>query len=385
MKKLSNLLLIIAAVIFSFTACEGPEGPQGPEGPTGPTGPTGPAGPTGPSGTAGCVECHDNNQIITAASAQWEASVHATGGNAERSDADCAPCHTSQGFLEVNAAGDFASTVGNKEATAAISNPNQINCYTCHNIHDTYTTDDWDLMKTTATLGWHSVDGTTTTSVDLSKGNMCTGCHQARALEVTLANWDDGGIAEVEDIESYRWGVHHGPQYNIYVGEGLYEFDGTTAYPVDDNHFLTAAPDACVTCHMYDAYGTQAGGHTFNFGYEYHGSVRPNWNSLCITCHTPDGALDLDDLLADIQEDIEGLLEELTTELQTAGVMDADGYLVHTSSSSPYGIVPQTEEHLAAFTNWQAIEEDRSLGFHNPEYTEAVLLNTLEVVFGVVK
>jgi phosphoribulokinase len=86
-----------------------------------------------------------------------------------------------------------------------------------------------------------------------------------------------------------------------------------------------------------------------------------------------------------IQTNITALLEELMTELQDAGVMDADGYLVHTSSSSPYGIVPQTEEHLAAFTNWQAIEEDRSMGFHNPAYTEAVLLNTLEVVFGIVK
>jgi len=136
MKKLSFLLLIVAAVTFVFTSCEGPAGPQGPEGPQGETGATGPQGPEGPAGTAGCITCHDNNQVITAASAQWEASVHATGGNAERNGADCAPCHTSQGFLEVNAAGDFASGLGNKSTAAAIDNPNQINCYTCHNIHD---------------------------------------------------------------------------------------------------------------------------------------------------------------------------------------------------------------------------------------------------------
>ena len=108
-----------------------------------------------------------------------------------------------------------------------------------------------------------------------------------------------------------------------------------------------------------------------------------NWPSLCLECHTPEGILDLDVVMETIQTDIAGLLEELMTELQTAGVMDADGYLVHTSR--PDVVAPQTEEHLAAFTNWQAIEEDRSMGFHNPEYTEAVLLNTLEVVFGVVK
>lgn len=382
MKKLSYLLMIIAAVTFVFTACEGPEGPQGPEGPTGPTGPTGPQGPAGPSGTAGCIECHDNNQIITAVSAQWEASVHATGGNAERNGFDCAPCHTSQGFLELNAAGGFeTATPGNGELAGSVANPSQINCYTCHNIHSTYTTADWDLTKTAPTNGWHSVDGTTMTSVDIGAGNMCTGCHQGRALEVDLPNWDDGGTAVVTGIESYRWGLHHGPQYNIFVGEGLYEFDGTTDYPTGDYHLVGAAADGCVTCHMNDAYGTQAGGHTWNFGYEYHGSLVANWPSLCLSCHTPDGILDLDDVMEGIQDNIAALLEELATQLQLAGVMDPDGYLVHTTDA----VADQTEEHLAAFTNWQAIEEDRSMGFHNPAYTEAVLLNTLEVVFDVVK
>lgn len=384
MKKLSNLLLIIAAVTFVFTACEGPQGPQGPEGAQGETGPTGPQGPAGPSGTAGCITCHDNNQLITAASAQWEASIHATGGNAERNGRFCAPCHTSQGFLEVNTAGDFESTIGNKGTSATIPNPNQINCYTCHDIHNTYTTADWDLTKTAATVGWHSVDGSTVTTVDLGAGNMCTGCHQGRA-QTLLANWDDGGTAILTPT-TYRWGLHHGPQYNIYVGEGLYEFVGSTAYPqpgdADYLHTVNAAAKGCVSCHMNDAYGTQAGGHTFNFAYSYHGSSVNNYPETCFSCHTPEGALDLDDVTDAIQTNIAGLLEELMVELQDAGVMDADGYLVHTSDTD---IEDQTEEHLAAFTNWQAIEEDRSMGIHNPAYTEAVLLNTLEVVFGIVK
>jgi hypothetical protein len=234
-------------------------------------------------------------------------------------------------------------------------------------------------MKTAATVGWHSADGSTTTSVDIGAGNMCTGCHQARALETTLANWDDGGTATYT-ADSYRWGVHHGPQYNVYVGDGLFEFVGTTQYPTEENHLVSTAPDGCVNCHMYDAYGVQAGGHTFNFGYDYHGSVVPNWNATCNTCH--DGGIatfDLDTHLDRIQTTIAGLLEELKTELQGVGVMDEDGYLVHSGET----VNDQTEEHLAAFTNWQAIEEDRSLGFHNPAYIEAVLRNTLEVVFEI--
>jgi len=208
---------------------------------------------------------------------------------------------------------------------------------------------------------------------------MCTGCHQGRA-QTELANWDDGGIAEMTP-SSYRWGLHHGPQYNIYIGEGLYEFTGSASYPTDDNHLVAASPEGCVTCHMNDAFGTQAGGHTFDFTYSYHGSTVANWPALCTECHTPGGVLDLDVVMAGIQTNIEALLDALMLELQTAGVMDASGYLVHTATD----VEPQSEEHLAAFTNWQAIEEDRSKGIHNPAYTEAVLVNTLETVFGVTK
>ncbi|MDZ7737626.1 MAG: collagen-like protein [Bacteroidales bacterium] len=212
MKKLSHLLLIIAAAMFVFTSCEGPQGPEGPQGAEGPQGEIGPAGPTGPAGTAGCVECHDNSQIITAASAQWEASVHATGGNAERNSTDCAPCHTSQGFLEVNAAGDFASTIGAKTTAAAIDNPVQPNCYTCHDIHSTYTSDDWTLNKTDATVAWHSVDGTATT-VDIGAGNMCTGCHQARTEDGYLAKTGQTEVLQHPHLLTIHCTTEHSIMY----------------------------------------------------------------------------------------------------------------------------------------------------------------------------
>lgn len=379
MKKLSHLLLIIAAAVFVFTSCEGPQGPEGPEGPKGDTGEAGPAGPTGPAGTAGCVECHDNSQIITAASAQWEASVHATGGNSERNSTACAPCHTSQGFLEVNAAGDFSSTIGNKSTQAAIENPVQPNCYTCHGIHSTYTADDWTLTKPDATLAWHSTDGTTTTSLDIGAGNMCTGCHQGRA-QTLLANWDDGGTATLT-AGSYRWGLHHGPQYNILAGEGLYEFDGATAYPTNESHIVNATADGCVTCHMAEAYGTQAGGHTWNLSYSYHGSSVYTEPESCATCHGST-ADDLPTTYGTVNTEVETLLTSLGTELVNAGVIQAGTLYLAVDANGD--VLQQSEEHLAAATNYIAIEEDRSLGVHNPVYVRAILENTLEVVFGVV-
>ncbi|HKL66591.1 MAG TPA: hypothetical protein VJ877_01770, partial [Bacteroidales bacterium] len=96
-----------------------------------------------------------------------------------------------------------------------------------------------------------------------------------------------------------------------------------------------------------------------------------NWPASCSECHTN---TELNDATAIIQADIETYLADLETELLNAGVIDADGRPVTSS---------QTQEQVAAYLNWQAIEEDRSLGMHNPGYTEAVLLNTLETVFSV--
>jgi hypothetical protein len=357
---------------------------MGPAGADGIDGVDGAPGANGQDANATCTECHKNNQVITAKIAQWSASTHATGGNAERNAADCAPCHTSQGFLEANAAGDFTTAPGNVELAAAISNPNQQNCYTCHDIHNSYTDDDWALTKTAATVGAHSVDGTTATEVDLGNANQCTGCHQARALSATLDMTDN--TTEIT-ATSYRWGVHHGPQYNIVVGEGLYEFSGTATYPTSENHITAKTSDACVTCHMGEAYGTQAGGHTMNVGYDYHGSLLPNLPASCDECHKTGGeSTPIATKLTTVQTEIEGLLDDLGAALEAKGVKKPatptaeNIYINYTGSGASQVIDPQTEMMLAAFTNFQAISEDRSLGFHNPKYVRAILTNTIEAV-----
>jgi hypothetical protein len=65
------------------------------------------------------------------------------------------------------------------------------------------------------------------------------------------------------------------------------------------------------------------------------------------------------------------LLEDLADLLITHGVMDASNYLVAGE---------WTTDLTAAVVNYNAIREDKSLGFHNPAYIEAILLNTIEAV-----
>jgi len=383
MKNLIKLLSLFTVTGLLLASCEGPMGPAGEN------------GIAGIDANESCTQCHTNNQIITAKMAQWAASTHATGGNSERNAYDCAPCHTSQGFLEVNAAGGFISGPGLIAASGTVSNPNQQNCYTCHDIHNTFTDDDWDLTKTAATVASHSIDGTTPVSVDLGKANMCTGCHQGRALDYVLDLADNSTTITAE---SYRWGIHHGPQYNLVIGKGLYEFEGSEDYSESENHITAKTTNACVDCHMGEAYGTQAGGHTMNVGYEYHEALVPNLPASCETCHEPDSDMDLGDILADLQDEVTIMLDELRVALETAGVKKPDvpdnpatpendpkiyNYIMYTGSGPSQVILPQTEMMLAAFTNFQAITEDRSLGMHNPAYIKTILANTTEAVIAV--
>ncbi len=234
MKKLSNLLLIIAAAAFVFVACEGPEGPDGPTGPAGETGLTGPQGDTGADGTTTCIECHSDDQSLTAKALQWEASVHAYGGTFERNEDRCAICHTSQGFI--------ARVAGT--APADIMDPTSINCYTCHEIHETFTSDDIAL-RTVAPVSFMAGGTSGTEDAD---ANLCMSCHQ-------VTDWYDIPNATAHDtatvmINGY-WGPHHGSQGNVLNGLAAVEFTGALTI-TSGGHYS----GDCISCHNATSGGT---------------------------------------------------------------------------------------------------------------------------------
>jgi len=352
MKRFTFLTFLTAAFLFSvlmITSCtkEGAAGKDGIDGAVGPAGPRGEAGVDGTDGTAGCILCHTGGQEqgMFAQVNQWEHSVHATGGNFERNTNPCATCHTSQGFL-ANVAGTYDGV--------AVSNPNPINCYTCHNIHKTFTPADLGFTKTANVqleLGGNVIN--------LGKGNLCATCHQARAI--SGAPVIDGPDYK---ITSNRFGGHHGPQANILTGNGLYKFTGTTSYGI--NTHGTFVTDACVTCHMAEAYGTQSGGHTMKMAYDYHGTITKN-TAGCASCHT--NTADLVKAWDDTQAEVEELIVELRDILTAKGVYNpADGLAKPGTFKANYA---------AAYINYQLIEEDRSLGVHNPQYVIGILKNTI--------
>ncbi len=357
MKKFTFLTFLAAAFLFSvliITSCtkEGPAGTDGIDGAVGPAGPQGIAGEAGidgTDGTAGCILCHTGGeeQGMFTQTNQWEASVHANGGNFERNGGDCGTCHTSQGFL-ANVAGTYAGSV---------SNPNPINCYTCHSIHETFTPA--DLALTTTTPVEMLINGDI---VDFGKGNLCANCHQGRSYGDVLAI--DGPDFTVT---SPYWGAHHGPQANVLGGTGLFEFSGSATFGI--NTHATFIEDGCVTCHMADTYGVQAGGHTMKMTYEYHGSAAV-WDAGCIECHTDSNELHA--ITEETQEEVEGLLHDLAALLNTEGILAVGA---HRPTPGTYDA-----NVVCAFINWAMLDEDRSLGVHNPGYVIGVLTNTIEAI-----
>jgi len=351
MKKLSTILffipVIVLIVIIASCTKEGPQGPAGED------------GINGTDGTATCAQCHNSGEAFLAKVVQWEASVHATGGNFERNSSSCAPCHTSMGFREVVETGETTTS-------ATISDPTPISCYTCHKVHETYTTDDWEL-RTIAAVTFQQGSAT----FDYGSSNLCANCHQSRPA----SPYPDLGTGTIEFTEdaSYRWGPHHGPQSNLFAGaskSGAYEVGSGYANSFHTNNF----DNACKSCHMADAYGDQAGGHTFAMGYEYHGSTALNTAGCLVSgCHT-----DEDNLLNTVEEkkmEIEDLMADLKDLLEANGIMD-------TVAHPGYLVIPGTypNELAGAFYNYKFIEEDRSNGLHNYKYTKTLLENSIAAI-----
>ncbi len=330
------VLTFIAAAMFAFVSCtkEGPQGPPGKDGED---------GIDGQDGTATCTECHDNSQVQFAKQIQWSASVHATGGNFERNDAECAACHTSQGFLQRMANGTH-------EADGKVVNPNPPNCYTCHNIHTTYTAEDYKFTYADPFNLW--INGQ---PVDFGNGNLCANCHQPRIPDpLPVVGGED------VNITSPYWGAHYGTQAAILGGSGGYEVGGGYS----NSLHTSAVTNACVTCHMADPYGVESGGHTMKMHYSYHGQERLNVAG-CVSCHSDTDALT--DLVETTQSEIGNLLGTLGTILLQQGLIDSTGRAVPGT---------MTADQAGAVMNYNMVRKDGSFGVHNFKYSKALIENS---------
>jgi len=300
MKKLLKILSLLTIAGFILSSCEGP---MGPEGPAGKDGADGADGKDGVDANQTCTLCHTGSAELENKLAQWGKSMHANGENAAYANrAGCTQCHVSQSFLESVAEGSTANL-------SVQTDPMQINCYTCHKIHDTYTDDDWALTKPGAQTLELQYAGAAVTW-DKGNSNQCAGCHQARNISpAPVIDGEDFTIA----TSNTRIGVHHAPMTNFMLGKIPFEFTGD-AYPTSNPHL---AADGCISCHMATPYGYLAGGHNMGVTYDSHGT-ETLLTTGCLICHTSNDAKTITAKFNTLKAEVESKLSQLQGQLTAA-------------------------------------------------------------------
>jgi len=333
-KRIILVFAILLAIILA--SCAGPEGPQGPAGDAGPAGPPGPAGPQGEPATLtdlSCTECHNSSTLLFSKQAQfYRHSVHGTGEAFARGSSDsCAGCHGSEGPEARISAG----LPPHDESVKGVTNVSPYNCRTCHNIHDTYSLEDFGLTGGAQPVQMEYTAGT----FDGGEGNLCSNCHQVRN-ELPVAA--DGNI----EVTSSRFGPHHGVEAQMLLGEGGLGVSGSPSahYQMIEN--------TCVACHMGDERN-----HTFE----------PDV-SRCQACHADAENFDMNG----VQTEVQVMVDELTVLFEEQGFIDPDNGRWVT------GTYP--EAAAQAMWNYKFVVEDQSMGVHNSAYTKLLLQQALDAL-----
>jgi hypothetical protein len=342
-KKMLVLIAVLIASMIIFTACAGEPGPAGPAGPEGPAGPAGPAGESVSAADLTCTECHNDTTLIVSKQAQFkERSVHGTGEAFVRGEGtDCAGCHGSEGTkARIN-----AGLPPHDPSVEGVTNVSPFNCRTCHNIHTTYTKDDFSLTGGEKPVVLEKTGGT----FDGGKGNLCANCHQIR---------NDLPVASGGNIDlgtNTRFGTHYGVEAAMLLGEGGLGVSGSPSphYQLVEN--------TCVACHMGDERN-----HT------YLPAV-----ARCQTCHADAENFDING----VQTEVQAMLDEVHELLVASGIMAADytddaGNLQQ-GRSIP-GVYP--EAVASAMWNYKLVEYDQSRGVHNSAFAKALLQQALDAL-----
>jgi len=337
-KLLCSLAILIPSLVF--LGCEGDVGPEGPRGPAGEDGTDGIDGVSGVSPQS-CLECHSDQATLQIA-IEYVQSGHKAGEYVDYAGgrASCARCHSKQGFVQYAVNGEVAGD---------IVGPAAIDCSTCHSVHPSEFGLRLDAEFSLIADPAYMLD-----YGDAS--NLCANCHQSRRAEPNL---DVPG--ETFEITSTHYGPHHGAQGILLEGVGFAEIDGSAEYPEPSSasgHLSMGA--TCVSCHMNN-YAGGAGGHTWH----------PNVEN-CTGCHPGATDFNINNTRVEIQEKLDTLRDLLLA----AGVLE---YVEEDAAYEPVvGTYPMVQAQ--AFFNWIGIEEDRSLGVHNPRYTRALLDNSIEAL-----
>lgn len=344
-----------------------------------------------------CASCHDagthhvfveqwrhSGEDATEITGEGFDGGHAKGAFVSRGTrAGCAACHSGAGFVQWVNEGRPVDEYGLPAEISTVPDATKHTCATCHDPHDA--TNEHQLRFADTQLG----DGTPVTIEKYGAGALCMQCHRSRRNAVTYT--------EDPDNASSHYGAHHGPEADLLLAANYPDFkdeDGKSIEFPTSPHAVAVLPghdqgDACVNCHMagedkVDAEGNiiLVGGHSWNMN-----DAEGNDNvEACAPCHGYIGETfdskkfyfngnadhDGNGIEEGLQLEVKGLMEKLALLLPPVGEIDVS--LTDTS------LAP--EVFKAGYVYFW-VEEDRSLGVHNPAFTVALLKEAIKNVGGI--
>jgi len=364
-----NFLTVLTAIaLFGLVACEGPAGPAGKDGSTGPKGDN--AGFVyfeGFKADLKCATCHtpDTDTLYhkSAVTYQWSSSKHATGRTSFENSTTCAPCHTTEGFVQ--------SQTGKTITQAFNSTP--VGCFACHSPHKN---GDFALRTVTPPTILSNLTGVADYTFDYGKGNLCAQCHKPRTQANKLDPSKSTSTDVVNDsikITSGRWYSHYGVQTQMLMGKGGYEW-ANGPVPIGNSYHTTAAgikTDGCTACHMPNARGDYDGGHTMILESDEGQNVNGCLTSGCHTGTTSTFKLDYKSAMTTTNKN----LDTLKILLAQAGWLD-------TTAMQAKLVTIKPSNRAGALWNFFLVEHDLSQGVHNTAYANALLRNSIAKMRG---
>jgi hypothetical protein len=316
-----------------------------------------------------------------------------------------------------------------------------ISCFTCHSsLHTTYGTADLALT-TTAPVPMTMWAGAKTIDLaqDSGRSNLCVKCHQPRPLQAyrntsnpsqsydnsaRVINYDSlknvplfvqydtvVGAQNKGVRPSYRMHVHYGAVGAVFAGMGAIEYPGTEQY-TNSPHTTLAS---CQDCHMAEPMYGMAGGHSFNMrnAKESALATTTTWNfaGCNVTgCHALSPLNANSSKFKDTRSAIKTKLDALADKINACGgghdilhkeassanlwwgitTNNYDGYLdIYDANSNSSGYWKLTSQpkfpkllnvQVGALINFQFCLREYSLGIHNTQYVNALLVNTVEAL-----
>jgi hypothetical protein len=315
---------------------------------------------------ATCAPCHQENNSDNFRVGQWQSSPHFNTDNAAvyghaGNNSCAAQCHSPQGFVDRT-----------KGLTPVAGPIGKTTCSVCHDPHNAQEFPGGAhqvRVYDTVTLGDTTLASGTVQLTGQGSSAVCMSCHNGRALPMQVSNGQP----------VYMTGLpHESTATEVLAGVGGVNYGQT----IRNSPHTQAA--ACTTCHMFqlssvdDPNYNLVGSHTFSMVNTQDGTDNL---AACNQCHKaprPVGDFDFvaigagdydgDGTVDGVQTETRGLLNVLSNKFAQVGVTVYNGYpFVNQATLSTNAT--QLAAQRKALWNYVLINNDRSFGVHNTQYT----------------